>query len=61
MLDRLRENLRHRRMERPATQLPASREGLEDREDGEEAIENAAELAEEGESPTMPRVKTDRL
>ena len=58
MLNRLLENLRNRAKERSRRELHPS---LDDREDGEEAIENAAEIAQEGESPTMPRTKTDGL
>ncbi len=58
MLNRLLQNLRSRTTERSRSELHPS---LEDREDGEEAIENAQEIAEEGESPTMPRMETDGL
>ncbi len=58
MLNRLLENLRSRTKKRSRNELHPS---LEDREDGEEAIENAQEIAEEGESPTMPRMKPDGL
>jgi hypothetical protein len=61
MLNHLLEKPRNRTKTQSRDELRPSSDDRDDREDGEEAIEDAEEIAQEGNSPSMPRTKTNRL